>query len=475
MDERSIQHSVSDNARWLVLVVACLGVLMATLDGTIVNVALPSIGASLGLSESSLVWVINGYLIPFGGFLLLCGRLGDHYGHRRIYVFGIALFTVASLGCGVAGTLEVLVVARVLQGVGAAATWAVAFSLIMEEFDGTLERARALAISSGVLASSSSAGALLGGILTNKFGWRWIFLVNLPIGVAVCAVCGAMGFHTARGRRDARLDVAGAVMITLSLTLAIFSVLDAAKAGWRTPYTIIPICGALAFSALFVVIESRVRAPIVPLDLFRHHNLRVSVFGGALWGAAQYLWFFITPLYLQLILGYDALNVGLAFLPATFLMTALSLGLSTRLVTRFGPKRPFTIGVVFVALGLIFLSRVPVRADFVLDILPGMLLLGLGCGISHGPFLLIALSEVSKEDYGVASGVVNSAVVMGQSLALALIVSLAAARTDRLLAAGANLPVALDSGYRFAFCLSAAFAFVAALLFALRLHSVPDR
>jgi MFS family permease len=334
----------------------------------------------------------------------------------------------------------------------------------MRQFDETAERARALALYSCIGAGGGSAGVVLGGMLTNELSWRWIFLINVPIGAIVYTLCRVLRFQTDQGRRSGSFDVVGAVTITASLTLAIDCVLNAELAGWGSVYTLAPLCTAVVFAATFLINESRVQMPIIPMTLFEIRNFRVSVIVGALWEAAHYTWFFISALYLQFILGYDALRVGLAFLPATLFMALFSFGLSVRLIVRFGTKVPLTLGLVLVASGLALLARAPVNGNFPVDVLPGMLLVGLGCGIASNPFMLGALSDVFRSEYGLASGLVNSSTVLGGSFALALNAGLAAARTNRLIAGGISVPLALNEGYHLAFIASAAFAFAAALV-----------
>ena len=460
-----------NDARWIVVLVTCLGVLMVTLDHFVVNVALASIRADLGFSETSLVWVVNGFQVPYGGFLLLCGRGGDRYGHRRLFSLGIILFTLASLGCGMAPTATVLILARAIQGVGAAAVSAVAFSLLMHQFDEPSERARALAIYSCVVLGGGSAGVVLAGFVTVALSWRWIFLLNLPIGLLVYGLCGVSRFQADREEGRTSLDVMGAVTITATSMLVIVGALNATKGGWDSVHTLPPLCGAAVTLVMFFFTESRASLPLIPLKLFKARNLRVSVIAGTLWSGAQVIWYFVAVLYLQLVLGYDPLEVGLAFLPATVLMALFALGLSGHLATRFGPKLPMAVGLAFIACGLALLARAPIHGHFTRDVLPGMVLIGLGCGSAYSPFLMGAVSDVSKSDYGLASGVLNSAVVMGGSLALALTVSVSTQQENRLIAAGVSSTVAESSAYHLAFGMGAAFALGAALIALLLRHS----
>ena len=450
--------------RWLALMVLCAGVLMIVLDTTIVNVALPSIREDLRFSETSLVWVVNGYMLTFGGFLLLGGRLGDLYGHRKLFLLGVTLFTLASLACGLASSRGLLIGARAVQGVGGAVVSAVALSLIMDLFTEPADRAKAMGIYGFVCAGGGSIGVLLGGVLTSALSWHWIFLVNLPIGVAVYALCRIL-LPDGRGQVSAgRLDVAGAVTVTTSLMLAVYAIVNGNQAGWTSSQSIGLLAAAAVLLLVFIGVEARVPSPLMPLSLFRLRNVATANVVGALWAAAMFAWFFISALYMQLVLGYSAMQVGLAFLPANLIMAALSLGLSARLVMRFGIRVPLAAGLVMAAVGLALFARTPVDGTFVVDVLPGMTLLGLGCGIALNPLLLAAMSEVGPSDSGLASGIVNTAFMMGGALGLAVLASLAAARTDDLLAGGASVVVALTGGYRAAFVVGAVFAATAALL-----------
>ena len=457
--------------RWLALMVLCLGVLMIVLDTTIVNVALPSIRADLGFTETSLVWVVNAYMLTFGGFLLLGGRLGDLYGHRRLFLAGLVLFTLASLACGLARSQALLIAARAVQGLGGAVVSAVSLSLIMNLFREPAERARAMGVYGFVCAGGGSIGVLLGGLLTSTLSWHWIFLVNLPIGVAVYALCVALLPASRADDVPGRLDVGGAVTVTLAVMLAVYGVVNGNEAGWTSARTLGLLGAAVALMAVFVAIESRVAHPLVPLSLFRLRNVAVSNITAVLWSAGMFAWFFMSALYLQLVLGYSPMQVGLAFLPANLIMAALSLGLSARLVMRFGIRRPLAAGLGLAMLGLLLFARAPAGGSFALDVLPGMLLLGLGAGIAFNPMLLAAMSDVSPADAGLASGVVNTAFMMGGSLGLAVLASLAAARTAALGAAGATPVVALNGGYQAAFLVGALFAATAALLGGLLLRT----
>ena len=463
-------HRSDLRTRMLALYVLCAGVLMIVLDTTIVNVALPSIREDLRFTETSLVWVINAYMLTFGGFLLLGGRLGDLYGHRRLFLAGLVVFALASLACGVSTSQAMLVAARAVQGLGGAVVDAVALSLIADLFRDPGERAKAMGIYGFVCAAGGSIGVLLGGLLTSALSWHWIFLVNLPIGAVVYVSCRRLLPDVRARTPGARLDIAGAVTVTASLLLAVYAVVNGNEAGWTSTQTIALLAGASVLFALFLAIEGQVQSPLVPLRLFRLRNLAIANVVGTLWAAAMFAWFFISALYLQLVLGYSALQVGLAFLPANIIMAVLSVGASAKLVSRYGLRVPLATGLFVAAAGLALFARAPVDGSFGIDVLPGMMLLGIGAGIAFNPVLLAAMGDVAPNESGLASGVVNTSFMMGGSLGLAVLASVAAARTDDLLGMGAAQALALNDGYRLAFALGALFALGAALLGALLLR-----
>ncbi len=466
-------NMMDSRARWLALFVLCLGDLMIVLDVTIVGVALPSIREDLGFSEASLAWVINAYLITFGGFLLLGGRLGDLFGHRRLFLIGITVFTLASALCGLATSQEMLIVARAVQGFGGAVVSAVALSLMMTLFTEPAERAKAMGVFGFVASGGGSLGVLLGGILTDVLDWHWIFLVNVPVGIAVI-VLSLILVPSARVPTAAkRLDVAGAVTVTTALMIAVYAIVNGNDVGWLTGRTLGLLAVAAALFLVFLRIETRSSSPLVPLSLFRLRNLSTANVVGVLWSAAMFAWFFLSALYLQLVLGYSPLQVGLAFLPGNLIMGALSIGLSAKLVMRFGIRPPLTAGLLLAGLGLALFARAPVDGTFVVDVLPAMILLGLGAGMAFNPVLLAAMNDVEPQDAGLASGVVNTSFMMGGALGLAVLASLAASRTDTLLAAGESELAALTGGYHLAFLVGALFAVTAAVLGAVLLRPRP--
>jgi EmrB/QacA subfamily drug resistance transporter len=462
--------TVENKNRWIALYVLCAGSLMIVLDTTIVNVALPSIQKDLGFSETSLAWVVNAYLLTFGGFLLLGGRLGDLYGHRRLFLGGLSLFTLASLACGLSTGEGSLVAARAVQGLGGAVVSAVSLSLIMTLFTEPAERAKAMGVFGFVASGGGSLGVLLGGVLTDWLSWHWIFLVNIPVGVAVFALClrllpGGSGIATVK------LDLAGAATVTASLMLAVYAIVNGNQAGWASAQTLGLLAAAVVLLGAFLVIEERVPAPLMPLRLFRLRNVATSNSVGVLWAAAMFAWFFLSALYLQRVLGYSPLEVGFAFLPTSLIMGAFSLGLSARLVMRFGIRPPLTVGLAVAGIGLLLFVRAPVDGSFFRDVLPSMILLGFGAGTAFNPLLLAAMNDVAPEEAGLASGLVNTSFMMGGALGLAVLASIADRRTGTLQASGDTLRQALTGGYHLAFLAGAVFAFLGATLGAVLLNA----
>jgi len=466
--------TMTDRNRWLALYVLCLASLMIVLDATIVNVALPSIREDLGFSQTSLAWVVNAYLLTYGGCLLLGGRLGDLFGHRRLFLIGISLFTLASLACGVATSQAFLIAARSVQGVGGAIASAVSLSLMMTLFTEPADRAKAMGVFGFVAAGGGSIGVTLGGILTDSLDWHWIFLVNFPIGIAVVALSLKL-LPAARIEGAAvKLDVAGAITVTSALMLAVYAIVNGNQNGWTSAQTLGMLGAAAALLAVFLVIESRVESPLMPLRLFRLRNLATANVIGILWAAAMFAWFFLAALYMQLVLGYTPLEVGLAFLPANLIMGVFSLGLSAKLVMRFGIRAPLAVGLVLAAAGMVLFVRAPVDGSFIVDVLPSMMLLGLGAGTAFNPVLLAAMSDVDQSEAGLASGVVNTSFMMGGAVGLAVLASLAQSRTESLRASGDGVLTALTGGYHAAFLLGAVFALTAAALGAFLLNPGPQ-
>lgn len=451
-------------SRWLALYVLCLGDLMIVLDSSIVNVALPSIQEDLGFSQSALAWVVNAYLLTFGGFLLLSGRLGDLLGNRKVFLGGVVSFTVASVACGLAPSAGLLVVGRALQGLGGAAVSAVALSLIVGLFSDPGERAKAMGVFGFVMSGGGAVGVLLGGVLTGLFSWHWIFLVNVPIGVAVWVAARRVLPADEAVERRGRIDALGAVLVTAALMTSVYGIVT-------SRWALLGVSAVLL--AAFVLREARTSDPLVPLRLFRKRNIVVSQVVGVLWAAAMFAWFFLAALYLQQVLGYGALEVGLAFIPTSVVMAWCSLRVSDRLVMRFGIRPPLVVGLSLAAASLALFSRAPVDGTFAVDVLPSMLLLGAGAGIAFNPVLLAAMGDVEPHESGLASGVVNTSFMMGGALGLAILVSISTARTSTLADAGAAPLEALNGGFQLAFAAGAVFAAVAALVGGLLLRPKP--
>jgi EmrB/QacA subfamily drug resistance transporter len=441
--------------RWLALYVLCLGDLMIVLDSSIVNVALPSIQSDLGFAPSTLAWVVNAYLLTFGGFLLLSGRLGDLLGNKRVFLGGVVSFTIASIACGLAPSAELLVVGRAIQGLGGAAVSAVALSLIMGLFSDPAERAKAMGFFGFVMSGGGAVGVLLGGVLTGLLSWHWIFLVNVPIGVGVWIAARRVLPADEAAVERGRLDLLGAVLVTGALMLSVYGIVT------TTPPLIL---ASVVVLAGFVAWEARVPNPLVPLRLFALRNVSVSQVVGVLWAAAMFAWFFLAALYLQQVLGYSALQVGLAFVPTSVVMAFCSLRVSDRLVMRFGIRAPLVAGLSLAALSLGLFSRAPVDGSFLTDVLPSMLLLGAGAGIAFNPVLLAAMGDVEPHESGLASGVVNTSFMMGGALGLAVLVSLSTWRTESLAADGAGPLEALNGGFQLAFAVGAGAALAAAVV-----------
>jgi EmrB/QacA subfamily drug resistance transporter len=449
--------------RWLALGVLCLGTLMEVLDTTIVNVALPSIRTDLHFSESSLAWVVNAYLLTFGGFLLLGGRLGDLYGKRKLFLIGIVIFTLSSLACGISTSQNMLIIARAIQGIGGAITSAVSLSLVMDLFRKDDERAKAMGYFGFIAAGGGSIGVLLGGVLTT-LNWHLIFLVNIPIGILVL-ILGLKLLPTDHIQKIAKnLDLAGAATITSSLLLLVYAIVNGNESGWTSVQTLGLIAVSAILMGLFFWIESHTKAPLIPLSLLKVRNIVVSNIIGLLWAAAMFAWFFLSSLYMQLVLGLTPLQIGLVFLPSNLIMAAFSLWLSARIVMKFGIKKPLSVGLLIAASGLLLLARAPVNGNVLIDVLPSMLLLGIGAGTAFNPVFLAAMSDVKEEESGLASGLVNTSFMMGGALGLAILASLAASLTMNLLAQGHEQLSALTAGYHIAFFTGAVFAASAGLI-----------
>jgi EmrB/QacA subfamily drug resistance transporter len=441
--------------------------LMIVLDMTVVNVALPYIQDDLGFSNSSLAWTVNAYLIAFGGLLLLAGRFGDLIGRRKVFLAGLALFTLASLLCGLAQSQEMLVGARFLQGIGGAMTSAVILGMIVTMFPEPREQAKAIGVYAFVASGGGSVGLLAGGILTEAINWHWIFFINVPIAIltaffAVRLIERDEGIGLGGGT-----DVPGAVLITSSLMLGVYTIVKpAAENGWGDPQTLLLSGIAVALLAAFITREATAKNPLIPLGIFRSRNITGANIIQALSISGMFAMFFLGTLYLERILGYDALEIGFAFLPGTIAMGLMSARYSDRLVTRFGARRTLIPGLVMIMASLALFTRAPVGGSWVEHVLPVMVLLGFGAGTAFPALMSLAMSGVERHEAGLASGLVNTTAQVGASLGLAVLATVAASHSDSLLADGEATAEALTSGYHLAFWIGAALvggAIVAAL------------
>ena len=462
--------SAIDRSRWLALVVLCAGMLMVILDGTIVNVALPAIQDDLGFSQSSLAWVVNAYLIPFGGLLLLAGRLGDLLGRRSVFLAGLALFTGASLLCGLAQSQEVLVGARFLQGIGGALASAVILGMIVTMFTEPRERATAIGVYSFVASAGASIGLLAGGVLTQTISWHWIFFVNLPIGL----VTGLLALRLIAPDRGIGIrqgaDLLGAVLVTGGLMLGVYTIVGAADHGWASARTLGLGAVAIALLAGFVVRQALARTPLMPLRILRSRNVSGANLVQVLMVAGLFGMFFLGVLYMQRVLGYDAIETGLAFLPVALLIGALSLFVTPRLTLRFGERPVLLVGLTLAIAGLALFARVPEQASYAVDILPSMLALGGGAGLAFPALMNLAMSGATPADAGLVSGLVNTSLQVGGALGLAVLATLSTSRTQDLLAEGESSASALTGGYALAFVVAASLVGVALLIAATVIH-----
>jgi EmrB/QacA subfamily drug resistance transporter len=463
--------TATDRSRWVALVVLCAGMLMIILDQTIVNVALPTIQSDLGFSQSSLAWVINAYLIALGGLLLLAGRMGDLLGRKRVFLAGLALFTLASLLCGVSQTEAMLIGARFVQGVGAAMASAVILGMIVTMFPQPREQAMAIGIYSFVASAGASIGLLAGGLITQAINWHWIFFVNLPIGVAA-AVLAVRLLEDDRGLGLGEgADVAGATLVTAALMLGVYTIVGTVDHGWGSAHTLGFGVAAVALLAGFVARQATASRPLVPLRIFRSRNVSGANVVQALMVAGLFGMFFMGTLYLQRVLGYDAVQTGAAFLPVSVGIGVLSLGFSARLITRLGARAVLLPGLVALVAGLVLLTGAPVGGDYVTDLLPALVLLGVGAGIAFPALVTLAMSGATPADSGLASGLVNTTQQVGGALGLAVLATLSTSRSNHLLADGESAASALTGGYHLAFAIGAGLVVAAIVVAALVLRS----
>jgi EmrB/QacA subfamily drug resistance transporter len=451
----------AERRHWLALYVLCVGMLMIVLDATIVNVALPSIQEDLGFSQNNLAWVVNAYLIAFGGLLLLSGRIGDLIGQRCVFLVGLGVFTGASLLCALSQSQGLLIGARFVQGVGGALTSAVILGMIVTMFPEPREQAKAIGVYTFVAVAGGSVGLLLGGVLTETINWHWIFFVNMPIGVATALLAirlvpGREGLGLATGA-----DLPGAALLTGGLMLTVYTILRVAEEGWGSTQTLALAAVAIGLLGAFLARQARVANPLMPLRLFRSRNVSGANVVQALLVVGMFGMFFLGALYMQQILGYDPLQVGLAYLPMTVVMGTMSFRFTGHLNLRFGPKATLVPAMGFVLAGLLLLARTPVDATYVRDPLPPMILIGLGAGLGFPSLMTLAMSGATESDSGLASGLVNTSVQVGGAIGLAVLATLATERTDNLVADGEPAAAALNSGYHLAYLTGAELVLVA--------------
>jgi EmrB/QacA subfamily drug resistance transporter len=461
----------SDRRRWIALVVLCLGQLMIVLDATIVNVALPSIQGDLGFTQASLTWVVNAYLIAFGSFLLLAGRLGDLVGRKKVFIGGLALFTTASALCGLADDQALLIAARFVQGMGGAVASSVIIAIIVTEFRERSEQARAMGVFTFVASAGGSIGLLAGGVLTHLLSWHWIFFINVPIGIAAIGLGLALIEENEGAGLRQGVDVLGAALITLAGMLLVYAIVQTEGYGWGSPRTLVPGVASLAMIGGFFAYEARIENPIMPLRVFALRSLMAANAVRGLLVVGMFSSFFLGALYLEHVLGFSPIRTGLAFLPMTLAIGALSVGVTPRLLTRFGPKRTLVPGLGLAFVGLLLFARVPVEGNYWRDLFPAFLLLGLGAGTSFMPLITLAMSEVPKADAGLGSGLINTAQQMSAAIGVAALGTVAASRTADLLAAGDSQPAALTAGFHLSFAIATACVAIAIVLAVVLLQS----
>src|SRR4051794_20725901 len=454
-------NETTDRNRWLALYVLCVGMLMIVLDATIVNVALPSIQDDLGYSQSNLAWVVNAYLIAFGGLLLLAGRIGDLVGQRRIFLIGVGVFTIASLLCATAQTQGMLIGARFVQGVGGALTSAVILGMIVNMFPEPREQAKAIGVYGFVASAGGSIGLLAGGALTQAINWHWIFFVNIPIGMATALLAVRLVEDRPGIGLKAGADVPGATLLTGGLMLGVYTILQVSESGWAATRTLVLGAISLLLLAAFVARQARIATPLMPLRLFASRDRSGANVIIALLVVGMFGMFFLGALYMQRILGYDALEVGLAFLPATIVMGTTSLRYSDRIAMRFGARPTLIASLVCIGAGLLLFTRTPVDGNYLTDIAPAMVLIGLGNGLGFPALMTLSMAGATPSDSGLASGLVNTSVQVGGAIGLATLATLASERTASLRAEGQTLNLALNSGFHLAYLIGAVLVGVA--------------
>ncbi len=463
---------MTDRQRWVALYVLCAGMLMIVLDVTVVNVALPSIKDDLGFSQSSLAWVVNAYLITFGGLLLLAGRFGDLIGRKNVFLAGLALFTIASVTCGLAQTQGMLVAGRFVQGIGGAMSSAVILGMIVTMFPEPREQAKAIGVYAFVASAGGTIGLLAGGVLTEAINWHWIFFINVPIAILTAYLATRLIERDQGIGLDKGADTPGALLITTSLMLGVYTIVKpAAEQGWGDPQTLGLGAVSLALLVGFILREARAAHPIMPLRIFRSRNVTGANVAEALLVAGMFATFFMGSLYMEQVLGYDPLEIGLAFLPATLIMGTLSIRYAEPLIMRFGARRALVTGMVLVGISLALFARAPVDGAYVEHLLPVMILLGFGIGVCFPALMSLAMSGATQADAGLASGLVNTSAQVGGAIGLAVLATLSATRSDNLIADGEATASALTGGYHLAFLIGAALVLAAIAVAALVIQS----
>jgi EmrB/QacA subfamily drug resistance transporter len=459
--------SSAERRRWIALILLCAAQFVVVLDASIVNVALPSIGRALHFSEQNLQWVVNAYVLVFGGFLLLGGRMADLLGRRRVFMGGLVLFGLASLAGGLATSDSMLIAARAVQGLGGAILSPAALSIVTTTFREGAERNKALGIWGAVAGSGGAAGVLLGGVLTDSAGWEWVFFVNTPITLLAAFIAPRLIEESRADVSVRHFDATGAVTVTAGLSLLVYAMVDANNAGWGSTQTIVLFAVSLALLAAFVVTELRSRAPLVPFRIFRLPNIAGANVTGLLIGASLFSMFFFVSLYMQQVLGYTPLKAGFSYLPLAVTII-LSAGIASQLVSRFGFKPILITGMTLIAIGLLMFSGVPVDGSFAADVLPASLVAAAGLGFSFVPVTIAAVSGVRDDDAGLASGLINTAQQIGGALGLAVLATIATSRTNHVMAAAhgvrSEMPHALTEGFSSAFTAGAGFAILGIVL-----------
>ena len=457
-------ETMNDRKRWIALYVLCAGVLMIVIDATIVNVALPSIQDDLGFSQSNLAWVVNAYLIAFGGLLLLAGRVGDLIGQRRIFLVGLGVFTTASMLCAVAQSQGLLIAARFVQGAGGALTSAVILGMIVTMFPEPREQAKAIGVYGFVASAGGSIGLLAGGVLTEAINWHWIFFINIPVGIVTAFLATRLVADTPGIGLKAGADLPGAALLTSGLMLGVYTILQVSGQGWGSTRTLGLGAVSIALLAAFVVRQARVANPLMPLRLFHSRNVAGANIVIALLVVGMFGMFFLGALYLQRILGYDPLEVGLAFLPSTIVMGTISLKLSGPLTIRYGPKATLIVSLVSIGLGLLLFSLTPVDATYATQVMPATIFISIGAGLGFPSLMGLAMSGATPSDSGLASGLINTSVQIGGAIGLAVLATLASERTDTLRASGHSVDAALNGGFHLAYLIGAALVGVALVI-----------